>query len=107
MNEPDFGAGKKNLSMYLIGLISCVVLTLIAFGAVLCPRLTHLEIYLIILASACVQFIVQVLFFLRLTTSTPQGKTNVMTLVFTGMILVSILIGSLWIMWNLNYYMAH
>ena len=62
---------------------------------------------LIIFTLASIQFLVQIIFFLRLTTQTEQGRTNVMTLIFTAVILVSILAGSLWIMASLNYNMMH
>lgn len=107
IHEPDYGAAQKKFSLYLIGFIFCVILTLLSFGAVMSQSLTKLQIYAVIFSSAAIQFLVQVIFFLRLTTATEQGRTNVMTLLFTGVILVSILVGSLWIMWNLSYYMAH
>jgi len=104
----DFGTGKKKLSLYLVGFVSCCLLTLLSFCVVLYPNnFSKLVILSIIFSSACVQFIVQVVCFLRLTTATQQGKTNIMTLLFTGVVLTSIIVGSLWIMWNLNYNMAH
>lgn len=107
VNEPDYGAGKKTLGMYLIGFISCSMLTLLSFWSVMSQRFSKLELLILIFSSAGIQFLVQVIFFLRLTTQTEQGKTNIMTFLFTGIILISIILGSLWIMWNLNYYMMH
>jgi cytochrome o ubiquinol oxidase operon protein cyoD len=107
MNEPDYGTGQKKLGLYLVGFISCSILTLISFWSVMSQRLSKLEILALILTSACIQFLVQVIFFLRLSTQTEQGRTNIMTFLFTGVILTSIICGSLWIMWNLNYYMIH
>ena len=107
MNEPDYGTGQKKLNLYLFGFISCSLLTLLSFWSVMSQRFSKLEVLALIFSSACIQFLVQVIFFLRLTTQTPQGRTNIMTLLFTGVILTSIICGSLWIMWNLNYYMMH
>lgn len=107
INEADYGTGQKKLGMYLIGFISCSILTLISFWSVMSQRFSKIEILVIIFSSACIQFLVQVIFFLRLTTATEQGRTNIMTFLFTGVILISIILGSLWIMWNLNYYMMH
>jgi len=104
VGQSDYGTGQKKLGLYLIGLISCIVLTLIAFWAVMAERFSKLEIIAIIFAAACIQFFIQVIFFLRLTTQTEQGRVNVMAFLFTGVILLSIVIGSLWIMWSLNYY---
>jgi len=107
MNEPDYGTGQKKLGMYVIGFISCTLLSLISFWSVMSQRFSKLEVFAIIFSSACIQLLVQVICFLRLSTQTEQGKTNVMTFLFTGVILISIIAGSLWIMWNLNYYMMH
>ena len=70
-------------------------------------RFSKFEVLAVILSSALIQFLVQVICFLRLTTASEQGKTNIMTFLFTVVILISIIVGSLWIMWNLNYYMMH
>ena len=107
MNEPDYGTGQKKLGLYIVGFISCSILTLISFWSVMSQRLSKSEILALILTSAGIQFLVQVIFFLRLSTQTEQGRTNIMTFLFTGVILTSIICGSLWIMWNLNYYMMH
>lgn len=107
MKDPDYGTGQKKLGMYLVGFIGCSLLTLLSFWAVMSQRFSKLEVLALIFSSACLQFLVQVIFFLRLTTQTTQGRTNIMTLLFTGVILTSIILGSLWIMWNLNYYMMH
>ena len=106
-NHPDYGTGQKKLGMYLIGFISCSILTLFSFWSVMSQRFSKLEALALIFTAACLQFLVQVIFFLRLSTQTEQGRTNIMTFLFTGVILVSIILGSLWIMWNLNYYMMH
>lgn len=105
--QPDYGTGQKKLGIYLVGVVSCAILTLISFWVVMSGHFTKMESFAIIYASACIQFLVQLICFLRLNTQTEQGKTNVMSLVFTGVILTSIIIGSLWIMSNLNYYMMH
>lgn len=105
--HPDYGTGKKKLGIYVAGLVTCVILTIAAFGTVMLDRFPREETLLIIFSAAALQFLVQVLCFLRLNVQTEQGKINVMTLLFTGVILVTILIGSLWIMWNCNYYMSH
>ena len=107
MNEADYGTGQKKLGMYLIGFISCSLLTLLSFWSVMSQRFSKFEVLAVIFSSALIQLLVQVICFLRLTTETEQGKTNIMTFLFTGVILISIIVGSLWIMWNLNYYMMH
>lgn len=104
--QPDFGTGQKKLGMYLMGVISCTILTIVAFWAVMSGQFSKLETFTIIFVAACIQFLLQVICFLRLTTETEQGKTNVLSFVFTIVILVCVIVGSLWIMWNLNFYMT-
>ena len=105
--EPDFGTGQKKLGIYLIGLLICTILTIISFWTVIAHSLTPTQMFTIIYASAVIQFFVQLICFLRLNTETEQGRMNVMSILFTFVILASIIIGSLWIMWNLNYNMMH
>ncbi|MFI4963251.1 MAG: cytochrome o ubiquinol oxidase subunit IV [Legionellales bacterium] len=106
-HHADYGTGDKKLSTYLIGFIGCSILTLLAFWTVMSQHFSRKEAFIIILAAAGLQFLLQVIFFLRLTTQTEQGKTNIMTFIFTGVVLVTIISGSLWIMWNLDYNMMH
>jgi cytochrome o ubiquinol oxidase operon protein cyoD len=107
MKEPDYGTGQKKPGMYLVGFISCAILTLLSFWVVMSQSFSKLEVLTLIFSSACIQFLVQVIFFLQMTSKTEQGRTNIMTFLFTGVVLTSIIVGSLWIMWNLNYYMMH
>jgi cytochrome o ubiquinol oxidase operon protein cyoD len=107
MSEPDYGTGQKKLGMYFVGFVSCSILTLLSFWSVMSQRFSKLETLALIFSSAGIQFLVQLIFFLRLNTQTEQGKTNVMTFVFTCIVLITIMLGSLWIMWSLNYYMMH
>lgn len=107
IKQADFGTGQKKLSTYIIGTILCVALTLIAFWAVMDSRLERWQLFVIIYAAAVIQFFVQLVCFLRLNTQTEQGQINVMSLIFTGVILICIILGSLWIMWNLNYNMLN
>ena len=65
------------------------------------------EMFIIIYSAACIQFFVQLICFLRLNTQTEQGQINVISIIFTGVILISIIVGSLWIMWNVNYNMMY
>lgn len=107
IGQSDFGTGQKKLSIYLVGVISCTILTLIAFWAVMSGTFAKMGTFAIIYTAACIQFFVQLVCFLRLNTDTEQGQTNVLSLVFTIIILISVIIGSLWIMHNVGYYMMH
>lgn len=105
--SPDLGTGEKKLGSYIWGLVGCSILTLISFWAVISGQFAKWEIIVLIYVSAIIQFLIQLIYFLRLNVQTKQGEYNVIALVFTMVILTSIIAGSLWIMWNLNYYMEH
>lgn len=103
--QPDYGTGQKKLGIYVIGFIACTVLTLLSFWIVMSGQFTKWVMFGVIYVSACVQFVVQLICFLRLNTETEQGRSNVMSFIFTIVVLVTIILGSLWIMWNIGYYM--
>jgi len=105
--QPDFGTGQKKLSVYITGVVLCVILTLVAFWAVMSDGLLHQHVIAIIFSAAILQFFVQVIFFLRLNAETEQGRINLMAFVFTGVILLAVIGGSLWIMVSLHYFMMH
>lgn len=105
--QPDYGTGQKKLGMYLAGFISCSILTVISFWVVMAQKFSKNEVLAIIFVSAFIQFVVQLVCFLRLNTQTPQGRNNVMSLLFTIVILLTVVVGSLWIMWNLAYFMMN
>lgn len=101
----DYGTGQKKLSIYIIGFIICSLLTLLAFSTIINQTFSKKIDFIIIYVAACIQFLVQLICFLRLNIQTTQAKINVMSFLFTLVILTSIVVGSLWIMWNCNYYM--
>lgn len=105
--EPDYGTGKKKLSVYIMGLTLCVILTIIAFWVVMKDSLPETLMFAIVFPAALIQFFVQVGCFLRLNVETEQGKMNMAALVFSIVILIVIIGGSAWIMWNLHYNMMH
>jgi len=105
--EPEYGTGKKNLGTYIVGLVFCIILTLIPFYTVMQHNLAHSTTLLVLLVSALLQLWVQIACFLRLNAKTRQGKTNLMSFIF-ALVVVGVLVGgSMWIMYHLNYNMMH
>lgn len=105
--EDTYGTGKKTLSIYLLGMVLCVILTLISFFTAMYSTLSVSMTLAIMFTSAILQFIVQVVCFLRLNARNEQSRMNLMSFVFTLVILFVLIGGSLWIMWSLRYYMMH
>lgn len=104
---PDFGLGKKTKLVYITGFILCVILTVIPFGLVMDKSVVASQKYTAIFICALLQFLVQVVCFLRVNARTLQAKVNLFSFIFSIFVLVIIVGGSLWIMWNLNYNMMH
>lgn len=93
----DHGAYRS----YLIGFAMSVVLTAIPFwlvmAGVLAPQLTGL----IITAFAVVQIVVHMIFFLHMNHRS-EGGWNMLALIFTLVIVVIAVAGSVWVMYHLN-----
>lgn len=110
MTQPETTSSKKQILRYTMGFALSLVLTFIAFGLVMVrleagqPILPDQLLVVLLGALALAQFIVQLVFFLHLgTESKPRWKL----LVFWFMIIIVLIIvvGTIWIMDNLNYNM--
>ncbi|NUO84905.1 MAG: cytochrome o ubiquinol oxidase subunit IV [Cupriavidus sp.] len=93
--------GHASFKGYAIGFILAVILTVIPFKIVMDGTMDKGTILWIILGTAVVQMIVHLKYFLHLDSSSEQ-RSNVIALLFTALILVIVVAGSLWIMHNLN-----
>jgi cytochrome o ubiquinol oxidase operon protein cyoD len=58
----------------------------------------------VVVIAAVVQVLVHLYYFLHLSTSTDQ-RWNLVAIVFSAVIILIVVVGSIWIMWNLNYNM--
>ena len=102
----DKGIEKKgSYGMYIIGFILSVLLTAAAFAVagkkIVLPAGTSV---LCIWGAALLQILVHLRAFLHLDASLRE-RPNVLVLVFTLLILVLFVGGTIWIMSNLNYRM--
>jgi cytochrome o ubiquinol oxidase operon protein cyoD len=90
------------LQSYLIGFGLSVVLTAIPFWLVMGDVLGNKQATgLVIMAFAAVQIVVHMIYFLHMSTSSEQGWT-MMALIFTIVMVVIALSGSLWVMYHLT-----
>jgi len=103
-NNHDNVAGHGSLKSYIIGFILSIILTLVPYHLVVNHVLGIEHTYLAVLGFAILQFLVQVLFFLHIAED-KNAKANVMALIFTIVVLVILVFGSMWIMYNLDYNM--
>lgn len=102
--EPS--SGQKTLGAYVTGLALSLVLTIMAFALMEVRILTDAKLYMALSTLAIAQLIVQSICFLRLNTSA-TGRWNLLPFLFTILIIAILVGGSLWIMYNLNYYMMN
>jgi len=95
------GASRGSLKSYGTAFVLSILLTAIAFALVMSGLVSRPVIIAGIVGAALVQMLVHLHFFLHLDTSSSE-RWNVLALVFTLMIMVLFIGGSLWIMFNLN-----
>lgn len=95
-------ASHGSLKSYLIGFGLSVVLTAIPFWLVMTETLGDKQVTaLIVLLFAAVQIVVHMVYFLHMNTRSENGWT-MMALIFTVIMVVIALTGSLWVMHHLN-----
>lgn len=96
-----YGAKPKTLLSYFLGLFLSLLFTVAAFLTVTIHTLDTGLIYIVVAVFALLQLFAQVICFLRLNV-TSEGLWNTLAFVFTGVVVLILLSGSLWIMYNLN-----
>lgn len=104
--DTQSGTSPKTLGAYVTGFLLCIVLTLASFLLVGKHMLPDQDIYIAISVLALIQLFVQVVCFLRLNASA-EGQWNTMPFLFTILVVMILVAGSLWIMYNLNYNMMN
>ncbi|SEQ78975.1 cytochrome o ubiquinol oxidase operon protein cyoD [Solimonas aquatica] len=96
------GAAHGSLRSYLIGFVLSVILTAIPFWLVMGDVLAnHKATTAIILALGAVQIVVHMIYFLHMNTHS-EGGWNMLALIFTSVLVVIALSGSLWVMYHMN-----
>lgn len=96
------GAGHATLKGYLTGFVLSVILTAIPFWLVMGKVLEQPSVTaLVILALAAAQIVVHMVCFLHMN-SRSEGGWNMLALIFTLVLVVIALSGSLWVMYHLN-----
>ena len=91
-----------SLRGYLIGFGLSIVLTAVPFWLVMGDVLGHKQATaIVIMLFAAVQIVVHMIYFLHMNTRAEQGWT-MMALIFTVIMVVIALTGSLWVMYHLN-----
>lgn len=90
---------------YIIGFIFSLILTLVAYFSVAEHLISGWSLLLTVGALAFVQVVVQLVFFLHLGQE-PAPPWNLICFLFMVLVVFIIVIGTLWIMYQLDYQMA-
>ena len=102
MNMNDY---KKLMRRYVIGFVVALVLSTVAYTVVVLDVFPSAAIAMeVLLGLAVAQLIVQLIFFLHLDVKGRSAGRTV-AFVFTAAMMLIIVIGSIWIMRNLDYRM--
>jgi len=96
------GHPESTFGGYMTGFILSVILTAVPFALVMTGVLTDVRLTAyIVMALAMVQIVVHMVYFLHMTPKA-EGGWSMMALIFTIIIVVIALSGSLWVMYHMN-----
>ncbi|AOB32303.1 hypothetical protein AKI39_18620 [Bordetella sp. H567] len=96
------GAAHGTFKGYMTGFILSVILTAIPFWVVMNKVFAQSSTTaMVVLGLAAVQIVVHMIYFLHMNTRSEGGWT-MLALIFTVVIVVITLAGSLWVMYHLN-----
>jgi cytochrome o ubiquinol oxidase operon protein cyoD len=100
--EGSFAPGHATLRGYLTGFLFSVVLTAIPFWLVMSGTIPDKRVTaILVMAFAVVQIVVHMIYFLHMD-ARAEGGWTLMALIFTLILVVIALSGSLWVMYHLN-----
>lgn len=98
-------SGHGTLKGYVTGFVLALILTAIPFWLVMGDIFADAQTTaLVIMALAVVQIVVHMVYFLHMNTRSEGGWT-MLALIFTVVLVVITLAGSLWVMYHLNHNM--
>lgn len=101
----DDHADHGSLKSYAIGFVLSVILTVIPFWLVMGKVFANSTVTVFaVLGLAAVQVVVHMIYFLHMNTKS-EGGWNILALVFTLLLVVIMLSGSIWVMYHMNHNM--
>jgi cytochrome o ubiquinol oxidase operon protein cyoD len=95
---------KTSLIPLVFGFLLSIALTLTAYFIVVEHFFSGTLLLFLILGLGCVQALVQLVSFLHLGIES-KPRWNLMIFLFMVLVIIVVIGGSLWIMYNLNYHM--
>lgn len=99
------GASHGTFKSYVIGFVLAVILTVIPFWLVMNNVFTDSSTTaMILLGFGAVQIVVHMIYFLHMNFKS-EGGWNMLALIFTVVLVVITMAGSLWVMFHMNHHM--
>jgi len=99
-------ASHGSLKSYIVGFALSIILTALSFGCVMSGAVPHDLILPGIMVLCVAQVLVQLVFFLHLSAK-PGQRDNLSIGIFTLLIIAIVVVGSLWVLHNMNVNMMH
>lgn len=93
--------GHGDWRIYVAGYGLCIIQTAVAFAVASTSYMTHDSNLAAIACLAIGQMLVQLIFFVHLST-TPDAGANTAALAYAAMVIGLVVVGSMWIMAHLN-----
>ncbi|MFA0924307.1 cytochrome o ubiquinol oxidase subunit IV [Xanthomonas fragariae] len=104
--ETAADAHAGGLKSYLTGFVMAVILTAIPFAMVMSGAFSRSVTVIVISLMAAVQMLVHMVYFLHMDRS-PEQRSNVQVGLFSLLIIGIVIVGSLWVLHNMNVNMMH
>ncbi|MBP2292765.1 cytochrome o ubiquinol oxidase subunit IV [Azospirillum rugosum] len=101
VDHHDDGHAHGTFRSYMFGFVLSVILTAIPFWLVMTGTLDNTQTALAIMALAAVQIVVHMIYFLHMN-GRVEGGWSMLAMIFTIIVVVICLAGSLWVMYHLN-----
>ncbi|MCP3712139.1 cytochrome o ubiquinol oxidase subunit IV [Paraburkholderia sp. CNPSo 3274] len=98
------GQAHGSAKSYNTGFILSIVLTVIPFALVMHPMLPRATTLLVVVIFAVLQLVVHLVYFLHMSRSS-EGGWNLISFVFTLVILFIVVALSVWIIWSMHFNM--
>jgi cytochrome o ubiquinol oxidase operon protein cyoD len=95
-----------SLKSYIVGFALSLILTVLSFGCVMSGAVPQHLVVPGIVVFCIAQLLVQLVFFLHMSAA-PGQRDNLSIGVFSLLIIAIVVVGSLWVMHNMNLYMMH
>ena len=102
--DTEYGASHGTIGSYVLGFLLSILLTLVAYALVVGDILGGREAVAAVILLGVGQLMVQLIFFPHLSKKS-RARWNLTAFVFTALVVLILVIGTIWIMNNLNYNM--